>query len=86
MKDRIADYGMTIRQYAAIMLKVPRSGDPDIDAMIIDRCRADFAINTIDTAFCQYVAVDKKNPSIEEVVTTAYKIAAAMLAQMEVKT
>jgi hypothetical protein len=26
--------GMTLRQYAAIHLKVPQSGDPDIDAMI----------------------------------------------------
>jgi hypothetical protein len=26
--------GMTLRQYAAIQLKVPRSGDADIDAMI----------------------------------------------------
>jgi hypothetical protein len=29
-----SDPGMTLTQYAAIHLKVPRSGDPDIDAMI----------------------------------------------------
>jgi hypothetical protein len=35
--------GMTLRQYAAIKLRVPRSGDPDIDAMIQESRRADFA-------------------------------------------
>jgi hypothetical protein len=75
--------GMTLKQYAAITLKVPRSGDPNIDAMIRESQRAEFATNTIDTAFCQYVAVGKKNPSIEEVVTTAYKIADAMLVEFE---
>jgi hypothetical protein len=35
--------GMTMTQYAAIQLKVPRSGDPDIDAMIRESRRADFA-------------------------------------------
>jgi hypothetical protein len=33
---------MTAKQYAAIHLKVPRSGDPDIDAMIRESRRAEF--------------------------------------------
>jgi hypothetical protein len=37
------DGGLTARQYAAIHLKVPRSGDPELDAMIRDSRRADFA-------------------------------------------
>jgi hypothetical protein len=35
--------GITVAQYAAIHLKVPRSGDPDIDAMIRESRRAEFA-------------------------------------------
>jgi hypothetical protein len=35
--------GMSLKQYAAIHLKVPRSGDPDIDAMIRESRRAEFA-------------------------------------------
>jgi hypothetical protein len=35
--------GMTLKQYAAIHLKVPRSGDPEIDDMIRESRRADFA-------------------------------------------
>jgi hypothetical protein len=76
-----ADPGLTIKQYAAIHLKVPRSGDPEIDEMIRESRRAEFAENVIDTAFCQYVAVGKKNPSIDEVVAKAHKIADALLAE-----
>jgi hypothetical protein len=77
------DGGLTVRQYAAIHLKVPRSGDPELDAMIRESRRAEFAENVIDTAFCQYVAVGKKNPSIDEVVAMAYKIADVMLVEWE---
>jgi hypothetical protein len=34
--------GMTLPQYAAIKLRVPRSGDPKLDAMIRESRRADF--------------------------------------------
>jgi hypothetical protein len=42
-----SDPGMTKYEYAAIHLKVPRSGDPDIDAMIRESVRKDF----IEAAF-----------------------------------
>jgi hypothetical protein len=35
--------GLSAKEYAAIRLKVPRSGDPEIDAMIRESCRKDFA-------------------------------------------
>jgi hypothetical protein len=35
--------GLTEKEYAAIKLKVPRSGDPDIDEMIRESRRAEFA-------------------------------------------
>jgi hypothetical protein len=34
---------MTLKQYAAIHLKVPRSGDPELDGMIRESVRRDFA-------------------------------------------
>jgi hypothetical protein len=37
------DSGLTAKQYAAIHLKVPRSGDPEIDAMIRESRRTEFA-------------------------------------------
>jgi hypothetical protein len=35
--------GMTLKEYAAIHLKVPRSGDAEIDAMIRESRKAEFA-------------------------------------------
>jgi hypothetical protein len=35
--------GMTLTKYAAIKLKVPRSGDPELDAMIRESRRADYS-------------------------------------------
>jgi hypothetical protein len=79
----LQDSGLTAKQYAAIKLKVPRSGDPDIDAMIRENRRDEFAKNAIDTAFCQCSALGEKNPSVGETAATAYKIADAMLAELE---
>jgi hypothetical protein len=39
----VKDSGMTAQEYAAIHLKVPRSGDAEIDEMIRESRRADFA-------------------------------------------
>jgi hypothetical protein len=37
-----SDFGMTIKQYAAVHLKVPMSGDPELDKMIRESRRLDF--------------------------------------------
>jgi hypothetical protein len=47
-RDSSSDYecidaGMSLRQYAAIHLRVPRSGDPELDAMIRESRRIEFA-------------------------------------------
>jgi hypothetical protein len=39
--------GMTLPQYAAIKLRVPRSGDPQLDAWIRESRRADFMTASI---------------------------------------
>ncbi|MHA7813298.1 MAG: hypothetical protein ACX94C_07910 [Phycisphaerales bacterium] len=37
------EYGMTLRQYAAIQLRVPNSGIPELDEMICDSLRNEYA-------------------------------------------
>jgi hypothetical protein len=54
--------GMTPSQYAAIHLKVPMSGDPELDKMIRESRRADFAgrvLRTI-TERSEYLLSNKK--------------------------
>jgi hypothetical protein len=75
--------GMTLPQYAAIHLKVPRSGDAEIDAMIRESRRAEFAGLVIG-----FIALGaSKEVKLEDVprtsVETAYAIAAAMLAELD---
>jgi hypothetical protein len=86
-----ADYtltspGMTLRQYAAIHLKVPRSGDAEIDAMIRESRRAEFAEQVIG-----FIALGaSKEVELEDVpstsVKTAYAIADVMLAELDKET
>jgi hypothetical protein len=51
--------GMTPKQYAAIQLKVPRSGDPEIDGMIRESRRAEFAGQVLKGLFSGNGFVDK---------------------------
>jgi hypothetical protein len=67
---------MTLTKYAAIMLKAPRSGDPDIDAMIRESRRADFAGQALTGALREI-----HNP--DSASKYAYAVADAMLAELE---
>jgi hypothetical protein len=68
--------GLTKYEYAAIHLKVPRSGDPDIDAMIRESRRDEFA-----KAVLNKIA----NPSrpLTDIIDTCFYYADAMLADLE---
>jgi hypothetical protein len=44
----LEDAGMTLPQYAAIHLRVPCSGDPELDAAIRQSRRAEFAKAALD--------------------------------------
>lgn len=44
---RLRAPGLTIRQYAAITLRVPMSGDPELDAMIREARRLDMATSAM---------------------------------------
>jgi hypothetical protein len=68
-----SDPGMTLKQYAAIRLKVPRSGDPEIDGMIRESRRMDFA----------KMGFDGDMRYLEEEAYRAFKFADAMLAEWE---
>ncbi len=83
MKDKPAfpnpinpqDYGkgMTLREYAAIRLKVPDSGNPELDKMIRESLRNDLAAKVMQGA------IDVVGG--EALTKYAYKVADAMLAE-----
>jgi hypothetical protein len=78
----LEDSGMTQKEYVAIHLKVPRSGDPEIDAMIRESVRRDF----VDTALATFKHSDTwiiQSEFAELIAKQAIKIADIMLFEME---
>jgi hypothetical protein len=76
---------MTLRQYAAIKLKVPRSGDPDIDAMIRESRRAEFMGQAMAAITAKVYKTKDYNGSFifEDIANEARVMADAMLAEWE---
>nr|WP_319566300.1 hypothetical protein [uncultured Rhodoferax sp.] len=70
--------GMTLRQYAAIKLKVPDSGDDWLDAMIVKSLRDDFAAKAMQSFLVNQPphATDMTYP---EWASDSYQMADAML-------
>jgi hypothetical protein len=81
--------GMTLKQFAAIKLKVPRSGDPDIDAMIRESLWKDFAEAALKGISQEYFSNDFNTGSakadISNIAHCAHQVADAMLAEMDKK-
>jgi hypothetical protein len=79
--------GLTIKQYAAIHLKVPRSGDPEIDAMIRESQRAEFAGQALAGISYEYFSNDINRGSakadISQIAHCALLVADAMIAKLE---
>jgi hypothetical protein len=79
------DGGLTGKQYAAIHLRVPRSGDPELDAMIRESRRAEFAAVVLriiidkDMSFPESLHEDW----MEYASTRSFQFADAMLAIMK---
>jgi hypothetical protein len=69
---------MTVKQYAAIHLKVPRSGDQDIDTMIWESRRAEFAGLALGGNVFGDNVCDRK-----ALATSCFAVAGAMLAEWE---
>ncbi len=90
---RQQDEGMTIREYAAIELRVPDSGIPEIDKMIRAAREMDFAAKAMqgiqaklpmfdrDGEFSESFSQDKILKIQADVASSAYSLAAAMLAE-----
>jgi hypothetical protein len=68
---------MTLSQYAAIHLKVPMSGDPELDKMIRKNRRAEFMMRALASDSLKGVA----NP--ENIAMQARAITDSMLAEWE---
>jgi hypothetical protein len=79
--------GMSLKQYAAIHLKVPRSGDPEIDGMIRESRRAEFAGQALAGISYEYFSNDFNKGSakadISQIAHCALRVADAMLAEWE---
>jgi hypothetical protein len=83
--DCMGNGGMTLCQYAAIKLKVPRSGDPDIDAMIRESRRADFMGQAMVGITAKVYKTKDYNGSFifEDIADEACIMASAILAEWE---
>jgi hypothetical protein len=73
--------GMTLRQYAAIKLKVPNSGMDWLDAMIEQSLRDDFAAKAMQAAISGHISYyghESNNWQAQDIASYAYEIADAM--------
>ena len=79
------DSGITARQYAAIHLKVPRSGDPEIDAMIRESRKAEFAGQALAGITAKVYKTKDYSGSFmfEDIADEAQIMANALLAEWE---
>jgi hypothetical protein len=74
--------GMTLTQYAAIHLKVPCSGDPELDKMIRESRRLDFAGQVLGGLLASEVPeVNEYSP--EGSARAAFEFTDALLAEWE---
>jgi hypothetical protein len=74
------DHGMTLPQYAAIHLRVPCSGDPELDSAIRQSRRAEFAKAVIDMFFDR-PTTNKEHMAAD--VRNCFAFADVMLAEWE---
>lgn len=77
----IVSLGLTKREHAAILLRVPKSGDDDIDAMIREASRRDAVVMVMQgylSALSHHPSYERKN-TIENVT----EITDALLAELE---
>jgi hypothetical protein len=71
--------GMTLTQYTAIHLKVPMSGDPELDKMIRESRRLDFAGQALAGHCVEFPEMGMIVP--KEGAEWCYRMADAMLAE-----
>ena len=71
--------GMTLRQYAAIKLKVPNSGTDWLDEMVLESLHNDFAAKAMQ------VFLQNERSTQQQDAWAAYQMADAMLKAREAK-
>jgi hypothetical protein len=77
--------GMTLRQYAAIHLKVPDSGEDWLDEMILESRRLDFAGQAMQSHLCRDKRKNPFTPADLAVLTAdSYAVAEYMRAEIPV--
>ena len=74
------DRGMTLREYAAIHLKVPMSGNPELDDMIREAQRNELAARAMEGLVSQ---LNLYHVSVDEVAELSYRQADSMLKERE---
>ena len=72
--------GMTLRQYAAIKLRVPNSGTDWLDAMIVEAKRDELAAKAMQSYLLDK---DRDSFTFEQWANAAYEMADAMLKARE---
>lgn len=74
--------GLNIREYAALTLRVPDSGIPELDAMILEARRLDYAGQALiaTTAKLEYGVFYEQDATVQ-----AYAMADAMIAERNKK-
>jgi hypothetical protein len=81
-----SDYGVTIKQYAAIHLRVSMSGDPELDKMIRESRRLDFAGQAMEGMLAgneEGTVVPDGKTIVEFISYCSLKYANALLAKWE---
>jgi hypothetical protein len=71
--------GMTLREYAAIQLKVPSSGNEELDALIWESMRNDLAAKAMPAVWSN---IDPEMPfdvAVTQTAEAAYELADAMM-------
>ena len=83
---RLAE-GMTLRQYAAIKLRVPNSGTDWLDEMIVQSLRDEFAAKAMPAVYADYCESARKagfdDGWMDGIADDAYAMADAMLKMRE---
>ena len=77
--------GMTLREYAAIKLRVPDSGEAWLDNMIRESLRDEFAEKAMEGMITSWPTSGDRIEHIPTVAKKAYHFAGAMLAAREEK-
>lgn len=85
VREGYFDAGMTKREHAAITLRVPNSGDEELDAMIRQANRRDAAVAAMQGLMPKYIKCWTEGYDDEYFAMDCVRIADALIARLEEK-